>query len=195
MGREDLFNEMKLGNLKKSDVSRIAESMLGASIHQELADKLAEESQGNPLFVVESVKMLFENKSLVQDNSQWHLSVDKVDIPTKVKDIIQRRVSALKSDQRRILDVASVVGDTFDSELLGAVLNQDSLQVLESLNAISQSNSLVCSVGNFFRFDHAKSREVLYEEIRLPLRRGYHERIAERIESLNQSPRKLPVGD
>jgi tetratricopeptide (TPR) repeat protein len=195
MGREELFKEIKLGNLKKSDVSRIAESMLGASVHPELAEKLAEESQGNPLFVVESVKMLFENNNLVQNHGLWRLSVDKVDIPTKVKDIILRRVSALKSDQRRILDVASVAGDTFDSELLGAVLNQDSLQVLESLNAISQSNSLVCSVGNFFRFDHAKSREVLYEEIRLPLRRGYHARIAERIESLNQSPKKLPVSD
>jgi len=195
MGREGLFKEIKLDNLKESDVGRIAESMLGTSVHPELTNKLASESLGNPLFVVESVKMLFENNALIQEHGQWRLSVDKVEIPKKVKDIILRRVNALKPDQRRILDVASVAGDTFDSKLLGAVLNQDSLRVLESLNAISLSSSLVCPGGSYFRFDHAKSREVLYEEIRLPLRKEYHARIAERIESLNASPKNLPVSD
>ena len=91
--------------------------------------------------------------------------------------------------------MASVIGDVFDPELLGAVLNLDSLQVLETLNTISQFNSLVCSEDRFFRFDHAKSREVLYEEIRPPLRRGYHGRIAEIIEGNNQKFKELSVSD
>lgn len=195
MGREDLFKEIKLTNLDLNNVGRVAESMLGGSVHPEFIEKLARESRGNPLFIVESLRLLSEHGSLVQEQSQWRLSIDKLEIPTKVKDIILRRVSALKSDQRRVLDVASVVGDTFDPELLGAVLNQDSLQVLETLNAVSQSNSLVCCERNFFRFDHAKSREVLYEEIRLPLRIGYHARIAERIESKSQNAKPFPFSD
>ena len=51
----------------------------------------------------------------------------------------------------------------------------------------------MCVEGDYYRFDHAKTREILYEEILLPLRKGYHERIAERIESLNQ--KHLPVTD
>ena len=50
MGREDLFTEIKLANLNEPDVGRIAESMLSGSIHPELTEKLAKESQGNPLF-------------------------------------------------------------------------------------------------------------------------------------------------
>ena len=123
MGREDLFKEVKLANLDHFDVTRIAVSMLGADVHSEFSRKLAEESRGNPLFVVESLKMLFENGSLIQENGQWQLAVDKLSIPTKVKDIILRRLSALKSNQRRTLDVASVIGDKFDPQLLSAVLN------------------------------------------------------------------------
>ncbi len=195
MGREDLFKEIKLADLNQADVGRVAESMLGGSVDPDFVEKLAKESRGNPLFIVESLKLLSEHGSLIHEHNQWRVNVDKLDIPTKVKDIILRRVSALKSDQRRVLDVASVVGDVFDPELLGTVLNQDSLQVLETLNAISQSNSLVSCEKNYFTFDHAKSREVLYEEIRLPLRIGYHNRIAERIESRDQILKNVHASD
>jgi tetratricopeptide (TPR) repeat protein len=195
MGREDLFKEIKLADLNQDDVGRVTESMLGGSVDPDFVEKLTKESRGNPLFIIESLKLLSEHGSLIHDHNQWRVSVDKLDIPTKVKDIILRRVSALKSDQRRVLDVASVIGDVFDPELLGTVLNQDSLQVLETLNAISQSNSLVSCEKDYFRFDHAKSREVVYEEIRLPLRIGYHSRIAEKIESRDQSLENVYASD
>jgi tetratricopeptide (TPR) repeat protein len=195
MGREDLFKEVKLINLSKPDVGRIAEDMLGGRVSEELVEKLAQESRGNPLFVIESLRFLFENGSLLQRSSKWQLAVDKLGIPTKVKDIILRRLGALKPNQRRTLDVASVIGDKFDPQLLGAVLSQDSLEVLETLNSVALSKSLVCVEGNYYRFDHAKSREVLYEEILLPLRQGYHERVAERIETLNGSAKQLSLSD
>jgi tetratricopeptide (TPR) repeat protein len=195
MGREDLQKEVKLNNLNKPDVGRIAENMLGGNVGEELIEKLAEESRGNPLFVIESLRMLYENGALAQEKGSWRLAVDKLGIPTKVKDIILRRLSALKPNQRRTLDVASVIGDKFDPQLLGAVLNQDSLEVLETLNSVALSRSLVCVEGDYYKFDHAKSREVLYEEILLPLKKGYHERVGERIEALSQSAKWLPFSD
>ncbi|MCJ7559770.1 DUF2791 family P-loop domain-containing protein, partial [Candidatus Bathyarchaeota archaeon] len=178
MRREDLFKEIKLTNLNQNSVSVLAENMVGGSLTPQLAEKLAEESRGNPLFIVESLRMLSEHGSLVQEHGQWRLSVDELGIPTKIKDIILRRVGALKLNQRRVLDLASVIGEKFNVELLGAVLGQDSLEVLETLNSVAQSSSLVVCEGDFYRFDHAKSREALYEEISPPVRKGYHGRIA-----------------
>ncbi len=195
MRREDLIKEIKLPQLDQADVAALAEKMVGGSLHSELADRLAEESQGNPLFVVESLRMLSEHGSLVQDSGHWRLSIDEVGIPTKIKDIILRRVSMLKPNQRRILDLASVIGERFDVELLGAVLGQDSLDVLETLNAVGQSSSLVCCEGSIYEFDHAKSREAIYEEISPPLKKGYHERIAEKMEAKSKNIKDLPVND
>ena len=193
--REGRFTEIKLPHLDRADVAALAEKMVGGSLHSELADRLAEESGGNPLFVVESLRMLSEHGSLIQDSGRWRLSIDEVGIPIKIKDIILRRVSMLKPNQRRILDLASVIGDKFNVELLGAVLGQDSLEVLETLNAIGQSSSLVCCEGSFYEFDHAKSREAIYEEISPPLKKGYHERIAEKIEAKSKDTNDLPVND
>ncbi len=195
MRREELIRELKLPNLDRANVAALAEKMVGGSLHSELTRKLAEESGGNPLFVVESLRMLSEHESLVQDSGRWRLSIDEVGIPTKIKDIILRRVSMLKPNQRRILDLASVIGDKFDVELLGAVLGQDSLEVLETLNAVGQSSSLVCCEGSIYEFDHAKSREAIYQEISPPLKKGYHERIAEKMEAKGKDTKDLPVND
>jgi predicted ATPase len=186
MEREDLFCEVKLSNLNLLETGKIAESLLAGLVDENLVGKLFSESHGNPLFIIESLRMLFENQSLVQADGVWRLATDKLGIPTKVKDIILHRLSGLKPSQRRILDVASVIGDKFDPPLIGSVLNVDSLRVLETLNLIALSKSLVCVEGDFYRFDHAKSREVLYEEVLAPLRKGYHARIAEKIEKLNE---------
>ena len=183
MGRESLFHQINLSNLDKDSVKKISECMLGGEVEQSFAEKLYMESHGNPLFVVESLRMLSEGDNLVLDNGRWGLSTDDMGIPSKVKEVILRRIGALKPSQKRILDVASVIGDKFDPELLGAVLSQDSLQILEALNTILQSTSLLRVEQNSYKFDHAKLREVLYEGISVPLRQGYHSRIAQTIEN------------
>jgi predicted ATPase len=182
MKREELFTEIKLSNLTQNAVVKMAEAMMGGTLQSKFAEKLAKESGGNSLFVVESLRMLHERKGLVQENNEWRLVVDEFGIPSKIKDIILRRLAVLKYAQRRVLDAASVIGEKFNPDLLAAVLGQDCLDVLETLNLIAQSTSIVCVEENSYRFDHAKSREVLYEELSLPLKRGYHARIAERLE-------------
>jgi len=193
MRREDLFTEINLSNLNQANVEKIAENMMGGNLQSSLAEKLTVESRGNPLFVVESLRMLFERKSLVQENDEWRLAAGEFGIPSKVKDIILRRLAILKYAQRRVLDAASVIGEKFDVELLGTVLGIDSLEVVETLNVIAHSTSLVCVEENFYRFNHAKSRETLYDELSAPLKRAYHARIAEKIESI-KSP-TLPLSD
>ena len=117
MGREGLYQEIKLSSLDSDGVRRIAENMLGGSVNSNLVEKLAAETMGNPLFVVESLRMMHQQGNLTKTNGQWSLFVDNFEIPTKVKDVILRRLEALKPNQRTILDAASVVGEKFDPKL------------------------------------------------------------------------------
>ena len=187
MGRESLFKEIRLKGLNQSNVGEIAESMLSGKVNGNLIESLTAESLGIPLFVVESLRMLFEQGGLVQVQNQWRLSVEKYNIPSKVVDVILRRVESLRSSQKRVLEVASVIGEKFDPKLVAAVLSQDSLDVLETLNAISERTLLVHGEGNYYRFDHAKSREMLYENIPTLLKKEIHARIADKIECFSKS--------
>ena len=182
MRREDLFDQINLPNLDPVCVTKMVESMLGGTVQQDLAEKLTVKSRGNPLFVVESLRMLHEKNSLIQENNEWRLAVEEIEIPSKIRDIMIQRLACLNSTQRRILDVASIIGDEFEVGLLSAIVDEDSLDVLETLNAIAQSTSIVCVDEDRFRFDHARSREIIYDAIATPLRQGYHNRVAEKLE-------------
>lgn len=195
MRREDLFKEIKLQNLNENGVSAIAENLIGGPLNQEFSRKLFEESLGNPLFIVEYLRMLVERGALFEEEGEWGLAITEFSIPTKIKDVILRRIGLLKPNQRRILDVASVVGDKFDPEVLAEVLGQDSLKVLEMLYFISKSTSLVVADGERYEFDHAKSRDAIYDEIPAPLKKGYHARIAEKLESKNQNIKGLAASE
>ena len=187
MGREGLYQEIKLSSLDSDGVQRIAENMLGGSVNSNLVEKLAAETMGNPLFIVESLRMIHQQGNLTKTNGQWSLFVDNFEIPTKVKDVILRRLEALKPDQRTILDAASVVGEKFDPNLIAAVVvSQDNMDVLRELNDIAKTTLMIHCDESCCRFDHTKSREMLYGEIPPLLRREYHSRIATKIEASNQ---------
>ena len=194
MEREELYTEIRLPNLNQASVSKMAKNMIGGNLQAEFAQRLAIESQGNPLFVVESLRMLHERKSLVAENNEWRLSVDELGLPSKIKGIILRRLAVLTNAQRRVLDAASVIGEKFNVDLLSTVLGQDSLEVLEILNVISRSTSLVRVEEDRYSFDHARSRETLYEGLALPLKRGYHAKVAQKLEQTGKDGR-LALGE
>jgi len=195
MGREDLFREIKLEPLSASAVCRIAENMVDGSLDPSFLKKLIADSHGNALFVVESLRMLSERGNLVQRDNVWCLAVDELGTPNKFRDIILRRLGTLKLNQRRILDVASVIGEKFSPRLISLIVEQDSLEVLETLNVVARSSSLVVCEGESYRFDHAKSREVVFDEIPSLLKRGYHNRIAQKLEGKNESCEQVPFGE
>ena len=195
MNREDLYSEIKLPNLSQLEVGMLAESMLGGVIQNSFLEKLSAESQGNPLFVVESLRTLMSEGSLIQDNGLWCPSTGKLTIPLKVKDVILQRVSGLKLKHRKILDVASVLGDKFDYKLIASVIRQEPIQVLEKLNLIACNTSLIKYEDNLYSFDHAKSRQIIYDELPAPLRTGYHTTIAERLEALSKNQKKSVASD
>jgi tetratricopeptide (TPR) repeat protein/KaiC/GvpD/RAD55 family RecA-like ATPase len=194
MKREELFREIKLSSLREDCVSFIAQSMLGGTLDSEIIDRLTKESRGNALFVVESLRMWSERGSLIQERNGLRLAMDELGVPTKFRDIILRRIASLKFGQRRVLDVASAIGEKFDPQLLGFVLGKDSLEVLETLDEVAQSTCMVCAEGDFYRFDHARSREILYQEISSPLKKGYHAKIARGLESKIKTLEKVSLG-
>ena len=66
-----------------------------------------------------------EQASLIKTPVGWNLSTEKIIVPNKVKDIIGRRIEALKINQRRVLYAASVLGEQFTPNLLAQVANQE----------------------------------------------------------------------
>lgn len=198
MDREDLYEKMDLMRLPEGSMDEFLITMLGKiDFTDEFKDRIYKETEGNPLFVIQLMKFLVEEKIIKTDNGTWKLAKDlkDIEISSKIYNVISRRLNRLEKEDRKVLDYASVIGETFKSSILKTAMSTNKTKLLEQLRGLEQTHRLIHSHKGNFKFDHAKIKEVLYIEIPEELRRDYHSTIAKSVETLNKDNRDKVIGD
>ncbi len=185
MGREELFHEMDLKRLNRSSVeSFMTKTLESAELERKFIRKIYKESGGNPFFLLEVLKMLAIEGYLVKEGNKWKPSKDlkEFEVPSKIYDIIVRRLDRLMEEHRELLECASVVGEEFESSIVGSMTGSNRIKLLKNLNHIERTHNLIRSIKKRYIFDHSKIREVLYNGINEELRQEYHKIVAETYE-------------
>jgi len=186
MSREDLLIKMELNRLKRNDFPELLRSIFGSFINEEFAEKLYEETEGNPLFAVETLHLLVDEGFLSTREGRWTLTapVEKIRIPSKVHEVITRRIGRLGREERKLLDLAAVCGHSFMPDTLCRILASDITDILQTLVEIEQKHRLIRSEDSSFEFTHHKIREVIYANLPGELRRIYHLKTASCLEQI-----------
>jgi sugar-specific transcriptional regulator TrmB/pimeloyl-ACP methyl ester carboxylesterase len=96
------------------------------------------------------------------------------------------KIHLLNEEERDLLEIASIVGEEFSSEMIENVTGSSRARVLQTLANIERNHQLIRSVGDRYRFDNPKIREVLYNEIKPKLKRVYHSLNAKLLEEANK---------
>jgi len=183
MSREDLFHKVELKRLSQVNYHDFILSMLGVDLG-DFVKLIYEETEGNPFFAIETLRLLMQQNVLIKEDARWKLSknIEEVEIPPRVYDVVVHRISALRDEERDILNCAAVVGEEFSSDVVENVSGISRIRLLKNLNNIEGRYHLIHSFEDGCRFDHSKIREVLYNEIAPELRKEYHSMIANYIE-------------
>ncbi len=191
MGRENLFEKIELKRLGAHETERVIGSTLDdAVLDEDFTYRIHKETEGNPFFVLEVIKMLVvEGFMAKQADDVWKLSKDikDLDVPARVYEVIQRRLDRLMADQKEILECASIEGNEFRSEVIGNVLEINRLKLLKNLSDIEKKHKLVHSLRSKYRFDHTKITEVLYNGMIEDLRREYHRLVGDTLSDLYEN--------
>ncbi|MCK4949804.1 MAG: tetratricopeptide repeat protein [Thermoplasmata archaeon] len=197
LDREDLYEEMVIQRLPEEAVSGFLDLLGEVDLDEEFVSRMYSETEGNPLFIIQLLKYLVEDGIVEPEEGIWRLSkpLDEVTIPSKVYNLVVRRLDRVEKEDRKVLDYACVNGELFTSAVLTAALNARKSDVLERLRDLERTHRLINSRNGSFKFDHAKIKEVLYNEIPEELRREYHEIIADSIEALNRDEPESVIGD
>ena len=180
MSREDLLTKIELNRLKRNDFPELLKSIFRSSLNEEFEEKLFEETEGNPLFAIEMLNMLADEGYLSEKDERWALTapMEKIGIPSKVYEVIARRIVRLDREKRKLLDIAAVCGHSFTPDTLSRALTVDLTDVLQMLVELEQKHRLIHSIDSEFEFTHHKIREVTYGSLPTELRRIYHLKIA-----------------
>ena len=164
LARDGSVERVLLRGLSESDVDRFIELTTGGASPPRLAAVVYRETEGNPFFVNEVVRLLVSEGRLDGPDSAdaWSLS-----IPQGIREVIGRRLSALSDDCNKVLTVASVAGREFDLPVVARCAELPSERVLELVEEAEASRLVESMHGSFgrYRFSHALVRETLLDEL------------------------------
>lgn len=153
--------------------------------------RLFQETEGNPLFVLETLRTLHDEGLLTRvENGEWQTPWDQttrdyaeLPLPSAVESVIARRLAGLEASERQLLQVAAVLGDEFDFDLLAAIMDEPLEALLQRL-AFLRERQFLLEMADCYRFSHDKVRQVAYEALPAAERSGWHRRAAAALESL-----------
>jgi class 3 adenylate cyclase len=182
LAREQTSSRVVLRGLTEQDVARYVEMTTGSAPPAELVRTVHRETEGNPFFVSEIVRLLASEGRLEQPASgSWSIS-----IPQSVREVVGRRLDQLSDSTNALLQIASVVGREFALGVVQAVSALDGVAVSEAIDEAVAARVVSETPRSLDRyaFSHALIRETLYEEIPTARRIGLHRRIGEVLEML-----------
>jgi len=147
--------------------------------------------RGNPFFLEETVRTLVETKTLAGERGQYRLMqpVQTLQVPATVQAMLAARIDRLLSEDKRLLQVASVVGKDVPFALLQAIAGLPEEPLRRGLNHL-QTAEFLDETRLYpdleYAFKHALTHEVTYGSLLQERRRELHARIVEAIETLHQ---------
>jgi hypothetical protein len=102
---------------KRESRQLVAEILkLAVDIPAELREMVVNGAEGNPFYTEELIKMLIEDGVVIPDEEAWQIDLtrlEEVDIPSTLAGVLQARLDCLPSQERTVLQQASVVGRLF----------------------------------------------------------------------------------
>jgi tetratricopeptide (TPR) repeat protein len=186
LNRERLFLRVLLRGLTQEDVGRFIEMTSGNSAPRGLVEAVHTQTEGNPLFVTEVVRLLVQEGELgaeqFRETDSWTIR-----IPEGVREVIGRRLNRLSQRCNEALTVASILGREFAlaqlTPLIEEVTEDRLFEVLEEALAARVIEELPQSVGRY-QFTHALIQETLSGELSTTRKVRLHARIAQALEEL-----------
>jgi hypothetical protein len=183
LGRD--AHHVPLRGLHVDDVRLFIERMSGRSPSPALVHAVHRETDGNPFFVDETVRLLVAEGALDRPDVA---SAARFPVPQGVRAAICRRLAPLPVSCRDALALAAVAGRDFEIGVLEHACAADGRAVLETLGPAVAREIIVRDPqrAGRYRFAHALIREAIYDEIAPAERAGMHERVGEALEAFHR---------
>ncbi|MFC1714514.1 SpoIIE family protein phosphatase [Candidatus Poribacteria bacterium] len=146
-----------------------------------------DKASGNPLYIEEIIRSFVDEEAVIRDADYWRATVESAGIVPSdtLQGVILARVDRLDPDVKEVLQIASVVGDSFLLALLEAVTDKNlssSLRALERAQMLQRKR-----VGQEweYSFFHPLVHDVVYHSLLLEDRAALHEKAGVAIESMH----------
>ncbi len=166
--RSRQLTELALEPLPTEETAALAAQLTLQTWDAAEAARLYQDTEGNPLFIVEALR-----------SGATTLSA----LPPTVQAVIKARIAQLTPQARALLEQAAVIGRAFQIDILAQASGMDDDALVVRLDELWGRRIIREQGGAEYDFSHDKIREVAYSELSQIRRQFLHRRVAETMEA------------
>ncbi|RLC91183.1 MAG: hypothetical protein DRI77_14115, partial [Chloroflexi bacterium] len=177
--------------LERADAVSLVRRALGAGEADAqatiFARRLQDETGGNALFLVETLKSLLEQGALApSSNGGWVFPSEALPlpIPASVQELVGARLARLSPALRVVLELVAVLGEEADFAVLSHASDASPADLTSRLETLCQRGFLV-ETDDRYCFEHDRIRESVYQTIAPERRRTLHRQAGAVLERLH----------
>jgi DNA-binding CsgD family transcriptional regulator/tetratricopeptide (TPR) repeat protein len=183
-------HRIALDPLDVTGTAALVSSMLdGEPLSEEFAAFMHQRTDGVPLAVEESTRVMIERAELRRHGGGWaRRSLAEITVSPTIRDAVLERAQRLPGDARAVLQAAAVLASPADEATVRAVAALSAARARAGLSVALGSGLLTEDSRNLIQFRHPLACQALYEAVPGPDARVLHLRAGRVLEKLPQCP-------
>jgi predicted ATPase/class 3 adenylate cyclase len=187
------FHLVELQTLSPEQSARLLERLVAVpDFPQSLSDQIVQRAAGIPLYLEEILRMLIDAGVLQREGTQWRIAKDvditQLGVPDTLQGLILARFDRLNPAERRVLQVASVIGRQFSVPVLEKVLHPTSSAEVETILQTLVTREFLLPPtelpANEYIFKHVLVSDAIYSTLLKRERSEIHGQVGEAIETI-----------
>jgi class 3 adenylate cyclase/tetratricopeptide (TPR) repeat protein len=182
--------QMRIDPLSAATADELLDGLLGSTAELvPIKKRLREATQGNPLFLEESVRSLIES-GVLNRASDHHRSVALLPadfVPRTIEALLAARIDRLRPELKELLQCASVIGNDIKEPLFVAVTGLTQPEFRRAVRELQLAEFLyerTLFPETEYAFKHSMTRDVAYASMLRERRMMLHARAVRSLESL-----------
>lgn len=177
--REGNLTLIEIGPLNATETAALATQVAGQALPPDHLAHLYRETEGNPLFVVETMR--FQSNAVPSKD-------EREPAPSGIYPVIARRLNQLTPDARDMTGLAATIGREFTLDVLAQASEHSQDALVRNVDELLHRRIIREHVGakgnSTYDFSHDKIRETAYRSLSNARRQLCHRRVAEALEHI-----------
>jgi DNA-binding SARP family transcriptional activator/predicted ATPase len=162
--------EIELARLDEEETNQLAAYTAGKPLEHSLGALIFQETEGNPLFIVETVRAEMFKQGQVPGVQP---------LPYKARAVLENRIHQLSPAARDLVVLAATIGRAFSLDALRLASKASEEQLVLGMEELLQRRIVREIALNAFDFNHDKLREAAFSGVSALRRQMLHRQVAD----------------